>query len=121
MQVNIKFDTETERIESLKKLVDALQKLVAYREGKTSPVLESNHQPVIQDPVQPAPQPIQQVYQTQQPVKQQTFQAPLPQMQAPVQEAPKPEEKKPEDKTSGGCRVVPYEDMTDTMSNIFSK
>ena len=37
MEVNIRFDTEKERVENLKKLVHALQELIAHREGKDAP------------------------------------------------------------------------------------
>ena len=75
MQVNISFDTETEKIETLKKLVDALQQLIAAREGKSQQVQ------------------VAQVTTTQRPVPAQT---------------------------TGGCRVIPYEDMSIRMSQIFS-
>lgn len=78
MQVNLSFDTEKENLDYLKKLVEALQQLIASREGK--------------------------FFQATQIVTAQTQQQP--------QNAP--------DKTSGGCRVIPYEDMSGKMSSIFS-
>lgn len=72
MQVNLSFDTEKESLGNLKELVDALQKLINHREGKTS-------SPASVQPQKPA-----------------------------------------QDKTAGGCRVIPYEDMSGKMSDIFS-
>ncbi|MDP3728413.1 MAG: hypothetical protein Q8R18_03075 [bacterium] len=80
MQVNISFDTENERIENLKKLVEALEQLIAHREGKSYQPKTAEAASVV----------------------------------APV------EQKAASDKTSGGCRVIPYEDMSGKMANIFS-
>ena len=77
MQVKIAFDTETESVDNLVKLIDAIQKLVDHKTGTTS-----------------APR------QTAQPIQAQ--------------------QKSQKQKTSGGCRVIPYEDMSDKMANIFS-
>lgn len=74
MHVNISFDTETEKLENLQKLVDALQQLIAARGGKVG-------------------QQIAQVTTAQKPVSAQT---------------------------TGGCRVIPYEDMSMKMAQIFS-
>lgn len=81
MLVNLSFDTENERIENLKKLVDALEQLIAHREGRS-------------------------------------YQAGQKQIQTATVSAPV--EQKPVDKTAGGCRVIPYEDMSGKMSNLFS-
>ncbi|MBI5798243.1 hypothetical protein HZA98_05065 [Candidatus Woesearchaeota archaeon] len=81
MQVNLSFDTEKESVDNLKKLVEALEQLVAHREGRTF-------------------EPKKAVAQT---------------VSAPVQE-----QKPATDRTSGGCRVIPYEDMTGKMSSLFS-
>ena len=78
MQVNLSFDTEREGIDNLKKLVDALQQLIASREGK---------------PYSPEVKPAT---------------------------ATVPEQKAAPDRTSGGCRVIPYEDMSGKMSSLFS-
>ena len=73
MEVNIKFDTEKETIENLKKLVDALQKLIDHREGKTV-----------------------------------------------SKEIPAVEQKKQPERTGGGCRVIPYEDMSEKMNHLLA-
>ncbi|MBT3323700.1 hypothetical protein HN681_00705 [archaeon] len=73
MQVKISFDTENESLDNLKKLVEALQKLIAHREGK--------------------------------PISQETK---------------KEEPKKNVSKTGGGCRVIPYEDMSGKMAELLS-
>ncbi len=73
MQVKLSFDTENESLDNLKKLVEALQKLISHREGK--------------------------------PIS---------------QEIKKEEPKKVASKTGGGCRVVPYEDMSDKMASLLS-
>lgn len=78
MQVSLRFDTETESIENLTKLVDALQKLIAHRTGKPIPNNSQN---------------------TSQP-----------------KEAPK----KVTSRTGGGCRVIPYEDMSEKMTSLLS-
>ncbi|HIH15052.1 MAG TPA: hypothetical protein HA360_04135 [Nanoarchaeota archaeon] len=81
MQVNLSFDTESEKVDNLKKLVEALEQLIASREGRT--------------------------YQPGQKTQPASVAAPIEQKAAP-------------DKTSGGCRVIPYEDMSGKMANIFS-
>ena len=63
MQVNIKFDTEKESVDDLKRLINSLQELVAQREKITTipkPMQSFVSQPQtpIQAPVQPqAPKP----------------------------------------------------------------
>ena len=91
MQVNIKFDTEKERLENLKKLVDALQQLINYREGKNPSVVKEkiDTPQIVED------------YQIQ-------------------KEENTITELKETQKTEGGCRVVPFENMDSTMSQIFS-
>ncbi len=76
MQVNLSFDTEKENIDNIKKLVEALQHLIASREGKP---IQASQVVTAQTPSQHVP-----------------------------------------DKTGGGCRVIPYEDMSGKMANIFS-
>jgi hypothetical protein len=78
MQVNISFNTESESLQNLKKLVDALQQLIDHREGKQSSAHLSSTQTSI------------------------------------------PSVKVPPARTSGGCRVIPYEDMSDKMSALLS-
>ena len=78
MQVNLNFDTEKEDVSNLKKLVEALQQLIASREG-----VQFQASPVV-------------AVQSSQP------------------------QKAPTSQTSGGCRVIPYEDMSGKMTNIFS-
>ena len=77
MQVNLNFDTEKENIDNLKKLIEALQQLIASREG-----------------------------------------VPFQASQVATVQAPQPQ--RVQDKTGGGCRVIPYEDMSGKMANIFS-
>jgi len=79
MQVNLSFDTEKEGVDNLKKLVDALNQLIASREGRT---------------FQPE--------------------------QRPMSTAVVQEQKPAPDKTTGGCRVIPYEDMSGKMSQLFA-
>jgi len=71
MKVNIQFDTETENLDNLKKLVNALQELIDHREGKKVETSQTKEEP-----------------------------------------------KRCSAKTSGGCRVIPYEDMSAKMSAI---
>ena len=78
MEVCIKFDTQKESVEDLKKLVRSLQQMIEQREKGMRP-----EQVKIQD-------------QNVQPSQRGTGQ------------------------TAGGSRIVPYEDMTDTFSRIFS-
>ena len=119
MKVNITFDTENEPLLNLKKLSDAINQLINYRKGSQSPMQQAVQQE--------RPQPIVQ----QQATVAQTIQQPIP--QSPLANIPptarelaaKQEEKKEAERqkqrTQGGCRVVPYEDMTDKMAEIFSK
>lgn len=82
MQVNLSFDTENEKVDNLKKLVEALEQLIASREGRS---------------YQPG------------------------QRQAPAVAAAPAEQQKPANsQTAGGCRVIPYEDMSGKMSSLFS-
>lgn len=81
MQVNLSFDTESEKVDNLKKLVEALEQLIAHREGRS--------------------------YQPGQKTAQVATVAPAEQKAAP-------------DKTAGGCRVIPYEDMSGKMASLFS-
>ena len=81
MQVNLSFDTENEKVDNLKKLVEALEQLIAHREGRT-------------------------------------YQA--GQKQASTAVAAPPEQKPMNSQTAGGCRVIPYEDMSGKMSTLFS-
>ena len=82
MEVNLRFDTEKEPLDNLKKLVDALQQLINHRNGNSSSPVQVSTQ--ISSSVQPQQQ------------------------------------KTAQDRTSGSCRVIPYEDMTGKMSQIFS-
>lgn len=79
MEVKISFDTEKESIEDLKKLVAALQDLIAKKEK-------------------------------------------LPNNTSIVQSYQKVEINKPKEEvmTRGGGRVIPYEDMSDSLSRIMS-
>ena len=92
MQVNLSFDTENEKLDNLKKLVDALNQLISNREGR---------------PVQQAP-------------SMSTAAASGMPAQIQVQAAPVQQRPQGEQKTNGGCRVIPYEDMSNKMSGIFS-
>lgn len=80
MQVNLSFDTENEKVDNLKKLVEALEQLIAHREGRSY----------------------------------QAGQKTSVSVSAPI------EQKAASDKTAGGCRVIPYEDMSGKMSSLFS-
>lgn len=143
MKVNLNFDTEIEPLTNLKKLVEALQKLVAYREGNHMNI--NKHETPYYQQQHSEPQPVQQPIQEQQyqqpvyaqsqqqvqPVYQQQYQQPQPiyqqpqtnyqqqQYQQPVQQ--QPVQQKEQQKTSGGCRVIPYEDMSSKMADIFSR
>ena len=83
MEVNLRFDTEKEPLDNLKKLVDALHQLINHRDGtSSSPAQVSTH--------------------VSSSIQQQQQQKPAP------------------DRTPGGGRVIPYEDMSGKMSQIFS-
>ena len=57
MQVSIKFDTEKESLDDLKRLVASLQDLIHKREKTPSMQAPVQHSPQpMQQPVQPAPQ-----------------------------------------------------------------
>ena len=99
MQVNLNFDTEKESLDNLKKLVDALTQLIAHRQGQ--PMMQVQQQPVMQTMMQ----------------QQASVTSNMPPQ---VQAAPVQAEAPADGRTGGGCRVVPYEDMTSKMSSIFS-
>jgi hypothetical protein len=109
MQVNITFDTEREPIANLTKLRDAINDLIKHRE-KTHNSLNPLEQRAA---MLQSPKP--QIQILQDPPSQAVAQP----IQATVQQAPKKEQANKK-KTSGGCRVVPYEDMSDKMASIFS-
>ncbi len=81
MQVNLSFDTEKENVDNLKKLVEALDQLIAHREGRT--------------------------YQ-------------LGQKQVSTATVTPEAQKQVNSQTAGGCRVIPYEDMSGRMASLFS-
>lgn len=94
MEVKISFDTEKENVDDLKRLVGALQDLISKREKSTSlgnPLATSSVTKPSQIRVESSPQP-----------QQQTVQAPAG------------------GQTSGGGRVIPYEDMSGVLSKIVS-
>lgn len=94
MEVKISFDTEKDSVDDLKKLVAGLQDIINRREGNQPKPLNANNQqysPSLQRPIQSSSQSSDS-------------------QQANAQQK----------KTSGGCRVIPYEDMSDKMSQIFS-
>ncbi len=93
MEVKISFDTEKESIEDLKRLVGALQDLITKREKGNSlgnPLSASNV-------TRPSQVKVEAQAQTQ------------PQVQVPTG-----------GQTSGGGRVIPYEDMSGVLSKIVS-
>lgn len=93
MEVKISFDTEKESVEDLKRLVVALQDLITKREKAASlgnPLTSS----LVTKPSQ---------------VKLETSQSQQQQVHAPAG-----------GQTSGGGRVIPYEDMSGVLSKIVS-
>ena len=93
MEVKISFDTEKESVEDLKRLVMALQDLISKREKGNSlgnPLATSNV-------TRPSQVKVEAPVQTQ------------PQVKVPAS-----------GQTSGGGRVIPYEDMSDVLSKIVS-
>lgn len=92
MQIKISFDTETESIEEIKRLVVSLQDLVAKREKSSSLGNPLSAQSIVK--------PSQVKVEVSQP--QVTPQSPVG------------------GRTSGGGRVIPYEDMSETLSKIVS-
>lgn len=93
MEVKIAFDTEKESVEDLKRLVIALQDLISKREKGNSlgnPLATSN----ITRPSQ---------------VKVESSQSQQQTVQVPAS-----------GQTTGGGRVIPYEDMSDVLSKIVS-
>ncbi len=116
MQIQVGFDTDKEELADLKKLCAVLQTIIYRREGKlplTSEVInEANYNPTQFAPVQES--------NMHAPSIQGQFQAvSAPSYEQPVQTAKKPETSK-EGRTAGGGRIVPFEDMTDMMSKIYS-
>ena len=114
MQIQVRFDTEKEEIADLKKLCGVLQTIIYRREGKM-PVEPEHLNSAVYNPVQFAPT---QEASSVTPSSQYQFQAVSP---PPLeQEQPKKQEAQKETKTAGGGRVIPFEDMTNMMSKIYS-
>lgn len=115
MQIQVSFDTEKEELADLKKLCGVLQTIIFRREGKLPLTPESINESVYNSE-QCAP--VQESRTMHAPSIQGQFEAvSAPSFDQPVQ-ARKPESK--EGRTSGGCRVVPFEDMTNMMSKIYA-
>ncbi|GEM_PF-1659484 len=92
MEVKISFDTEKESVDDLKKLVGALQDLIAKREKSAH--LGNPFSASVTSPTQIRTEPAPAVQQTLKPA--------------------------PTGQTSGGGRVVPYEDMSKMLSKLAS-
>ncbi len=92
MEVKISFDTEKDSLGEFKKLEEYIQKIIREKGG----------QPNVMPPKEEA--------KPQQPMRTPPPQQTPPPAQHPSQQA----------KTSGGCRVMDYKDMSKQMSDIFS-
>lgn len=92
MNIQLSFDTEKDNLEDLKKVCAILQEVINRKEKKL-PISELD----ICNAKYKEDKPIQ------------------------VMNKPRTEQPKKEMKTQGGCRFIPYEDMSDTMANIFQK
>ena len=115
MQIQVSFDTDKEEIADLKKLCAVLQTIIYRREGKLplppEALNEAVYQPIPFAPVQES--------NLHAPSIQGQFEAVNPpSYEQPVQ-AKKTEQSK-EGRTAGGGRIIPFEDMTDMMSKIYS-
>jgi len=91
MEVKISFDTEKENVEDIKKLVAALQDLISKREKA------SNSENSITSSTITKSSPIK-------------MESTATQQTQPVKSG----------QTSSGGRVIPYEDMSSTMSKLFA-
>ena len=113
MQIQVSFDTDKEDLADLKKLCAVLQTVIFRREGKV-PLKPEDLNQAVYNPTQFAP------VQEQQPItptSYQQFQA----VSAPTMEAIQAKKEAPkEEKTAGGGRVIPFEDITNMMSKIYS-
>ncbi len=115
MQIQVSFDTDKEDVSDLKKLCAVLQTVIYRREGKL-PLAPENLNDAVYNPAQFAP--VQESSSMHAPSIQGQFEAVSPPSYEQPAQAKKPEPK--EGRTSGGCRVVPFEDMTNMMSKIYS-
>lgn len=114
MQIQVSFDTDKEELADLKKLCGVLQTIIYRREGKL-PLNSESLNEAAYHPEQYAP------------VRGSSMHAPSiqgqfeavnpPSYEQPVQ-AKKPELK--ERRTAGGGRIIPFEDMANMMSKIYS-
>jgi hypothetical protein len=93
MEVNLKFNTEKEDLNELKKLQTWVTEIIAKREAAVSARIEQQKQEASQP--KPAPQP------------------------TPSYSSPKPAEPKKQE-YSGHGRMIEFEDLTDAMSKIYS-
>lgn len=128
MEVKISFDTDKDTIEDFKKLEDYIQKIIKEKGGqaevtKTEQVKPESltaskiEAPKVEAPVEASKPPVSTV--TSQPLQQPQLRTPppaQPQLRTPES---KPQLQQPQ-KTSGGCRVMEYKDMSQEMSDIFS-
>jgi hypothetical protein len=106
MQVNITFDTEREPISNLKKLKDAITQLIINREQSHSQLNPLQQRAAQLYSPKPKVQMIKNASQHNPPHEVETLKIKASQLE--------------KQKTGGGCRVVPYEDMSDKMASIFS-
>lgn len=115
MQIQVTFDTDKEEIDDLKKLCAVLQTIIYRREGKL-PLGPEHLNEAEYNQIQFAPS---QESSMHAPSIQGQFEAVnAPSFEQPVQ-AKKTEQSK-EGRTAGGGRIIPFEDMTDMMSKIYS-
>lgn len=114
MQIQVSFDTEKEDVADLKKLCAVLQTVIFRREGRLP--LESEHiKEATYSPTQFAPS---SELASLTPSSHHQFQAVSPPSLEQAQ--PKKQESPKDEKTAGGGRVIPFEDITKMMSNIYS-
>ncbi len=114
MQIQVSFDTEKEDVADLKKLCAVLQTVIFRREGRLP--LEPEHiNEASYNPAQFAPT---REVSSLTPSSHQQFQAvSAPQLEQVQMKNPEPAK---ETKTAGGGRVVPFEDISKMMSNIYA-
>ncbi len=114
MLVQLKFDTEKEDVEDLKKLHKWVGDLLVKRGVHVSQPL---HQPVVQQPIQQSTPIGQALHQNM--AMQGSVQGSVPSSQ---ELKAKQEERKKPSRTAGGCRFVEYDDkVEDMMSSLLCR
>jgi hypothetical protein len=93
MNIQLNFDTDNDSLDDLKKVCAILQEVINRREKKI-PLNEVDLCNV-------------------------KYNEPKQEVQSKEQSSKPQQSSKP--KTSGGCRVIPYEDMSDMMAKIYGK